>query len=330
MQKSSVERLPYEIKIDEKYQIVTSADNNFARQLGVMLYSLLYSTEEAGKLKITVLTNGIERKNIDTIKQLLKPFLVEIEFLSVNNTNFNSKFLSLWPVSTLYRLNLERFFQEKIKKLLYIDCDMLVLDDVAKLFCEDIGINYIGAVQHDFGIDYFNAGLMIVNLEAWRENSLSQKMLDYYNTNAASIKFHDQDVLNMFCKNRWYHLDKRWNAASFNFIHAGKNILKYLYLLKPRIFHFSGPEKRVWEAGARHPYKWLYASYALKAGWVDFPALSFGDRVRSKFPLWASMLIKLFRLKIVFIAEKYIMGPSREFRGKFGLRASQIDKKLNG
>lgn len=62
---------------------------------------------------------------------------------------------------------------------------------------------------------YFNSGIMIIDVEEWRRNSISEKVISFINNNSKDMfVFHDQDALNAILYDKWYGLHPRWNAQT--------------------------------------------------------------------------------------------------------------------
>ena len=117
-----------------------------------------------------------------------------------------------------------------LEKVLYLDADTVLLDDVANLFNIDLGNNLVGAIPdgavasikefQDYvelvvGLkdyrNYFNAGILLMNLEELRKYRFQVKFMYLLDT----IKFkvaQDQDYLNRLCKGRVTIIDNSWNT----------------------------------------------------------------------------------------------------------------------
>lgn len=132
-----------------------------------------------------------------------------------------------YSVMTYYRLIIPSLFTQYDKGV-YIDCDTIVMDDIAKLYNMDIGYNFLGAavdglvssISH-FGdyteqvldVDrdqYFNAGVIIMNLNQFREHNIIDSFIDLARTYTFVVA-QDQDYLNVICKGRVYYFDYSWN-----------------------------------------------------------------------------------------------------------------------
>lgn len=134
---------------------------------------------------------------------------------------------------SFYRVVMAFIFPQ-YEKMLYLDCDTVVMQDVADLYHTDIrgflcaaakDPNGIGSISLDWQgrksyvleqmkldhvEDYFQSGVMLFNLAAIRAERKLEEMLDV--ACAPYIVWGDQDVLNILCKNRVKYLDLRWNT----------------------------------------------------------------------------------------------------------------------
>ena len=86
--------------------------------------------------------------------------------------------------------------------------------------------------------EYFNAGVLLINLDAWRRERISKKALEYLTHNPLS-PLSDQDALNVACDGLWKKLDPRWNFQG----HYEKRILDMNAEERPWIAHFVGRRK---------------------------------------------------------------------------------------
>jgi lipopolysaccharide biosynthesis glycosyltransferase len=171
---------------------------------------------------------------------------------------------------------------EAINRIIYLDGDLLFLDAIETLWNTDISGAIIGAVQdavipyvssplglrryRELGFQrtapYFNAGVFIVDLDAWREYRVGEKAIDYLYRYRRSINLADQDVLNAVLHARWKRLPDRWNiiggaAGRPHFRPRGILASRMTAALrKPAIIHFAGYLK-----------PWLYRG--LGSRWSD-------------------------------------------------------------
>lgn len=179
-----------------------------------------------------------------------------------------------FSMETYYRLVLPELLP-KYEKILYLDSDMVVQDDVAKLYQENVEGYLLGAC-HDADTaglyngyepkkkeytdrilklkepyQYFQAGTLIMNLKEFRKIYTVEKILKY----AVSKKFQllDQDILNKLCEKKVKFIDMSWNVmVDYGRIRQAQIIAlapKWLNDLykesrkNPHIIHYAGPEK---------------------------------------------------------------------------------------
>lgn len=151
--------------------------------------------------------------------------------------------------TTYFRLLLPTLFP-KLDKVLYLDCDIVLLDDVAKLYLTDIGDNLVGAAPDhsictykEFGtyadraLDipagrYFNAGILIMNLKQMRDEDFERKTVNLMET-ISFLVAQDQDILNVMCKGRVHYLPFTWNAMPLGEEIIHPSLIHYNLIFKP-------------------------------------------------------------------------------------------------
>ena len=172
-------------------------------------------------------------------------------------------------LNTYLRLLLADIIPQEIAGGLFLDSDTVVtgsLKELANYDFKEPGSPALFAVMEipeqnefnskrisDMGYQtdrYFNAGVLLVNLEKWRAGDMSKKLIEMASRYMDQLIFWDQDVLNMFFANNWGPLDSKYNAL--NLIWKRKK--------EPLIIHFAGGSKP-WNYLNRHPYKACYFKY---------------------------------------------------------------------
>ena len=161
-----------------------------------------------------------------------------------------------------------------------MDCDMIALDDVAKLWTVDLGENIIAAVE-DAGFHqrlekmaipaesmcYFNSGLLLIDVKKWLNLDVTTKVLRFIEENPDKLRFHDQDALNAVLHDRWTQLHPKWNAQGYILSKAKKHPTIYgerqyeETRRAPSIIHFTGHVKP-WTKEFQWYTKRYYDQYA--------------------------------------------------------------------
>jgi lipopolysaccharide biosynthesis glycosyltransferase len=160
-------------------------------------------------------------------------------------------------------------------RVLYLDCDVIVLADLAPLFASDLQGAALGAVidhwidplafAEAWGLDrasarYFNAGILMLDLDVLRREGGFARALETLNTQGSRLPYMDQDALNQAFWGRWHQLDRVWNvqrAAVMRGFEAAAQARDGLETRRPKIVHYTGREKP-WRRGTYHPYAGAY------------------------------------------------------------------------
>jgi lipopolysaccharide biosynthesis glycosyltransferase len=119
---------------------------------------------------------------------------------------------------------------------------------------------------------YFNSGVLVINIEKWRRDHLSQQIINYINNNQQYIRWHDQDAMNAVIAGKWGELDPRWNSQAV--IHSYSswqetsfNETEYNNVINDSyIVHFSSSAKP-WKLGCKHPDRMLFFQYIDLTEW---------------------------------------------------------------
>ena len=198
--------------------------------------------------------------------------------LRINNKNLNSL--------VFLRLLIPQLLPEDVKKAIYLDADVVVLDNIVALWTEPVGDvallavrDRIGSVGSPAGLQnyrelgipadakYFNSGVLVLNLERWRKMGLSGRILQYIAEHPEYTLMEDQDGLNAVLFADWGELDFRWNWQVVpnmkSAIHAG---CWGLGLTEKSIVHFVTSAKP-WLPGSQSAERTLFYHYLDMTVW---------------------------------------------------------------
>jgi len=271
-------------------------DENYIQHLCVALMSLLITNGNVVD-NIYVLHNPIKGKTKNIISNfILKKFHKRIIFIEVTETVFEDIFKHFkesrhFSPVIFYRYILPNILPKDLKTILYLDPDIIVVDNIEKIFKIDFNLasegnqdckndcdyyvyavdhcmdeealSYLRAIGFILNNDYFNSGILYINLDKWRKENVSQKAIDFTQKYIDFLKWPDQDVLNILFQGKWGKLHPRFNLMS-NFF--SDNIIDLEIaegLNKPAIIHFTGSSKP-WHLFNKHPYKKIYWKYLWK------------------------------------------------------------------
>ena len=185
---------------------------------------------------------------------------------------------------------------------------LIVEGDLTYLWNLELGERSVAAVangsdrsQSDLGVeskDYFNAGVLVIDLEAWRKQSFSKKLLAYANSHRQVLEYLDQDTLNGCLRGEWLRLPPKWNAMPRVFApdHAKRVIHETGYSLTeveearyyPAIIHYASQRRRKpWMYRSFHPLAYRYWFYLQYTPWAHYRApdknvISFFQRLKRR------------------------------------------------
>lgn len=151
------------------------------------------------------------------------------------------------------RLMIDRLVGPEVERVLYLDCDMLVRDNIEKLYDIDMEGHPIAAVRDSIGAfitggrdlrsnadlfdiadPYFNAGMVLIDVQQWRAADLIGRMEQALADGVMARIYYDQDFLNLVFARNWLQLPWRWNTIDARHAHEG---------LDPAILHYTGKTK---------------------------------------------------------------------------------------
>jgi len=245
------------MNIDQtSYPVVFACDENYAMPLATALRSILDANKKRWPLEFYVLSDRFSDEMRRIVHASLPKGSSAIRWIDVDTASF-SEFGTLPYISTMTyaRFLLPSVFPDNVSKILYLDADLLVIDDLGPLWDTDLEGAVLGAVLD--GLDmclksgkpgleavpnvraYFNAGVLLIDLGRWRQERVSEKALEYMRQHPQS-PYYDQDALNAVCDGLWKRLDSRWNCTNF---YENMRILNMDRTQRPGILHFICSDK---------------------------------------------------------------------------------------
>lgn len=174
------------------------------------------------------------------------------------NENFQIKDGDHVSHATFYRLFVSSILPDHISSLVYLDIDTIAVRSIRNLFDTDLThpIAAVDHLRHDFSIrvwgpqggTYFQAGVLIIDLDEWRLQRYEEVFLSIAQEQKNIIKWWDQDILNIAFKDNWHRIPIWYNVSrSVCSIISAKDISDNM-----RIIHFDGANKP-WNSYNVHP-----------------------------------------------------------------------------
>lgn len=285
---------PLEVYDKPIVPVVFAADNNYVPQLTTTIYSAMKNASPDRYYDVTVLQRDIDWHNQQRMHDFFSRF-----------TNMNLRFANVERLMSGYELStnnehisVETYYRFLIQqalpfydKVLYLDSDIIINGDIAKLYDTDLGdtllaairdIDFLGNLNVKHGkrmgyakntlkmrnpYDYFQAGVLVLNTKAMREQYTIKQWLTYA-SNTAYI-YNDQDVLNICCEGKVTYLPWEWNVVHDcggrvgNLFVQAPNDIYDAYMRSrsnPQIIHYAGYQKPWVDPDCDYaPVYWDYA-----------------------------------------------------------------------
>lgn len=223
-----------------KITLVVVCDNHLVVMLAVLLKSIEIYHKNENPIDIFIINDGLYKSNVDKINNTISSKNIKIIWKNMKEAIPNGIRLPVdktsFPVCAYARICTPHFLPSEVKKAIYLDVDMILLRDIQELWNTDINNQVIAAVidrsekvsspwggiknYKELGMDpetkYFNSGLLVIDLEKWRQMNATQLVINAVTDNYEFVSFADQYGLNIVFANNWFPLNPKWNSYSQN------------------------------------------------------------------------------------------------------------------
>jgi lipopolysaccharide biosynthesis glycosyltransferase len=300
--------------------VIASSDDNYAYPSGVMFISLLENTKNPERFHLFIIDGDITEKKKHNLQIEIEKRGSQLTFLTVNDAiyaDFPTKAHITAPA--YYRISIPELFHESVTRAIYLDCDLIIKNDLQNLWDIELEGNAIAAAENisssTYKIsglrqsDYFNSGVMIIDLRKWRENDIPNKVRNFKIEHPELICTNDQCALNGVFKGQWKRLPLNWNFQSglYRSSSQTKRIIKddpKNPIWSPFIIHYIGWYKP-WLTPCYHPLASEYNRYRLMSSFCE-EAMSSDDIPKKKnFFSLAKKKIKKYIWKRKYLARGY-------------------------
>ena len=232
-------------------------NDGYVPYICVTINSIIVNNKDYS-VTIYVLSDYISPKGMRLLNEVVSKGNANLQVHIVDDTILKG-LKDTWSIYTWYRVLLPKVLSEDVHRVLYLDADTLVTADVSDLFKMDMTEKAIAGSIDILSFDsetferckyepekkYLCAGVMLMNLDYWRENELTKKIVEWGKENDARIKFPDQDTINYICRNNKIILPMRYGILGVYFVDKVFYEQPYLNDLKecissPAIIHYAG------------------------------------------------------------------------------------------
>ncbi len=276
--------------IDHSFHIAFCVDNHYFKSMGATIASIVVNNPDR-HFTFHVFAFSATDDQRNRLQSLEKNPHIKTQLHIVDMTIFNefAEMIasSYYSLSTFTRLILPAALKEATDRVLYLDADMLCVDNIDALTVMHIE-DTIACVISDVGWQtrngrdgrystlqlkhprYFNAGVMYINIPRWEASKISQQTITLLLHEKKRLAFNDQDALNIVLDGKARFISVRWNYI-YSMIADLKNGQLVMKPFGNAVFiHFAGAIKP-WNEWSGHEAKNLYLYYHAKSVWADMP-----------------------------------------------------------
>lgn len=289
--------------------IVFAANLAYLPYLSTALTSVRHNADPSERLAVTVLSRELTPSEIpwanrgtgDSIR-CVSPGVPPGTVLPLRSGDHVSE-------ETYYRLFIDRVFDDTVRRVVYLDADLVALGDVTRLAQTPLkgravaaaldsmvrrwGSVPVLAARGSAETRYFNAGVLLIDLKAWRRRGVAERALRFLQEAGDSVSFWDQDALNHALHEDWVELHPRWNRMSDYWIAIKSGDTAFppetlAELASPQIVHFASRVKP-WQ-NRHHPDRPHFDRYAAMAGFGHCRMTATRAAIRKLRRIWSSWM----------------------------------------
>lgn len=265
--------------------ILAALDENYLPQLTVMLTSF-YLNNPGEKAELYLLYSSISRHGLETAEEKCRQFGMKFYPVRVDGSLFqDAPVTRQYPKEMYYRLLASRLLPERLDRVLYLDPDTLIINPLRPLWEMDLRGSLFAAAAHtgmtelanrvnrvrlDSGSDYYNSGVLLMDLKAGRLEIQPEELFQFVREHGRELLLPDQDLLNALYGRRILPVDDAvWNydARNYNnYLLRSGGICDLDWVMEhTAVLHFCGKAKP-WKPGYVYRFGVLYKHYMRLAG----------------------------------------------------------------
>ena len=261
--------------------LLLTLDENYLLPCKVMLDSFFASNPQEKDVTVYLLHSAIPGGKLAELKAFCAAFGAKLIPVAVEPTLFeNAPTSKRYPKEMYYRLLSPLILPRQVERVLYLDPDMLIINPLRPLWEQNLGGNVFAAASHtgltemaneinqrrlDTEHEYFNSGVMLIDLKAARDLVTAEDVFRCVSEHEKELILPDQDVFNMLYGKQTLPVeDVLWNYDVRNYAKylirsSGSHDLNWV-MDNTAVLHFCGKNKP-WHADYKNPFGMLYLHY---------------------------------------------------------------------
>lgn len=282
------------MKKNNNISIVVASDNHYAILIAALLKSIDLNHKTDEHIDFHIIDDGIAAKTREKLETIADPARITLKWFKSREIIPDNIVVpvdnSAYPWTVYLRVFSPYVVDPEAEKLIYLDVDTIVQDDISKLWHLPLGDHTIAAVQDvgetvscewggianykDLGLEadtkYFNSGILVINTKKWRAEDVSNQVISVLTKYKEFVRLPDQYGLNVVMAKKWLELDPKWNWFAFK---ENEN---------PHIIHFLDIKPIFTSYNSKQVYKEEFFRYLAMTPWKNFKPISGNHRILRK------------------------------------------------
>lgn len=323
-----------------------TCDNNYIWLMIISMISL-FNSNKAYEITVYLIGENISQENKELIEEIVNDYKQKCIIIDLPKLDLPEKLydISRWPRSAYTRLFSAQILPDNLDKVLYLDCDTIIKNDLSELFETDLNDNNIfygvkDCISNDYKINiglkpttnYINAGVLLMNLNLLRKEDICQKINSFLEKYEKFISYADQDVLNAIFSSKIGILKPKYDVMTIEFVYEYKDILKIRNskeyyskeeideaVRKPYIIHYTTNMLtiRPWYSNSNHPRKEDFNEIFVENKYVKKELTEYKFRGAKNFLLKIMLkLPKFCRYSIIGVVHSKVVPMTKRLKGK--------------
>ncbi len=291
-----------ELRKKNKNAVVYATNDGYAKIAGISLFSLIKNNYNL-EFDIYILDDGISLNNKEKIVSMCDKYKRKVIFIDIKKDlhdlleRYLKGTIEEEQMTTYARFLLGLVLDDNIDRVIYLDCDTLVVGDISYLFKVDLQSNVVGmaldclksSYKTVIGLvkeeKYYNAGVMVMDMVAWKSEQCFERMVKHMTDVKNDYPLRDQDLINVVLGGKIFEISCQYNFQPIMFAYRYEGYSKVYNLnaqnwmtkeefQKAReqiaILHFCGNTfGRIWLRNSKHPKKKEYDIYYNNSPWGE-------------------------------------------------------------
>lgn len=289
--------------------IVICTDEKYAMPCGVCVMSLFENNRDL-QCNVYILTDWLSEQQRAKFEKLSYKYSKTITIITIPTSQISKlKVSTRFSKSIYYRFLIPNLLKNE-SKALYLDCDIIVNGCLDSFYNIDLKNYGCGVIEDQCCDDiriynrlnmkgnYFNSGVLLMNLDYWRENNITEKCIDFIYRNPEVCVWPDQDALNIILNEKVIYCPYGYNFQTFFLLNKFELFVrkeKWSEIDKwkenPIIIHFT-TDLKPWHKECNHPCVATFLKYKNMSPWKH-DKLNFYNSLKQRIII---ILKRLFRI----------------------------------